>query len=86
MIISKIIKLILATFIIINFCLNTIASEEIKLRGKGGKIKKSGGIVKIKASSNMMKIEKFKKTFEDYYSHVEKEKISVFPFQKSLVE
>ena len=47
MIISKIIKLILATFIIINFCLNTIASEEIKLRGKGGKIKKSGGIVNL---------------------------------------
>ena len=67
MIENKIFKIILATIFISNFIFNSFASDEIIIRGKGGTIKsKSGGIIKIKAGFNMMKIEKFKETFKSY--------------------
>ena len=75
MINKTILKIILIILFVSNLFFTAVAVEkEMNLRGKGGTTK-SGGSVKIRISSNMLKINKFKKTFKKYYSQNEKEKI-----------
>jgi len=75
MIYKTILKIILIILFVSNLFFVALATEkELILRGKGGGLK-SGGSVKIRIGSNMLKINKFKKTFKKYYSQNEKEKI-----------
>ena len=76
MIYKTILKIILIILFVSNLFFTALATEkEITLRGKGGSVKsKSGGLVNVRISSNMLAIDKFKETFKKYDLQSEKEK------------